>query len=435
MHIISPTNNFDFSGVSLADQPSMVNDNVFIPLTYNRKPMYIQTPVGTTKSGIVCRPNSKHVDLLFDTALDATAEFNEWIKMLEHKCRSLVVDKSGTWFQHPLDTSDMDDSMMDIVKSFHSGRYYSLRSQIKSARTNQGDDARDEIIVYTEDKNLVSMTDITAESRVISILEIRGLQFSDKLVRFEIDVKQMMTLAPEPTHAPEPDSEPDLEPEPEPEPIDLFNTCQIETESETETSRVGVGGANGVVEPRATNLGLGSPDTPVWEDTDAANNNIPTDEFREEDYGSPPQSLALSAVPPSIMIEIDDAKRRVIELGEMPAARDDDAPTVPTPTSTLIPIIKNTDTDGDTDGDGDGDGDMVEVTATDLLGGDLSHPSLSLKPKRDIYYAMYRTAKKRSDVFKQEYLRALAESADIKHKYGLNDEEDGADETEDEIDP
>ena len=404
MHIINPTRDFDFSNVSVADQPLLVNDNVFVPLTYNGNPMYVQTPVGTTKSGIVCRTHSKHVDLLFDTASDATAEFNAWIKMLEQKCRDLVVEKSDLWFQNSLDTSDVDDSMMSIAKSFESGRYYSLRSQIKSSHPN-----RDELIVYTEDKHLVSMADITAESRIISILEIRGLHFSDKLVRFEIDVKQMMTLTPEP------------EPEPmELEPINLFSACQIETELDTETLHVGGAGADVKVDPRATNLGLGSPETiysanaPPFEGNEDSTTNIVTDEFLEEDYDSPPMSLALATVP-SITIEIDAAKEEVIELGEMPAVKSDSAPSPAPP-----PIIK----------DRVDDDDMVEITATDMLG-DLSQPSLSLKPKREIYYAMYRTAKKRSDVFKQEYQRALAESVEIMRKYGLNvDDEDGADEHE-----
>jgi len=62
--------------------------------------------------------------------------------------------------------------------------------------------------IYDENENSLSMADLTTESYIISILEISGIKFTTRNFQIEIDVKQVMVLDKEP----------------------LFNSCLIKTD-------------------------------------------------------------------------------------------------------------------------------------------------------------------------------------------------------------
>jgi hypothetical protein len=76
----------------------------FSKLTCSNKPLYIQTPICTTKNGIVITGKKKYLDLIFDTEHNS---FIKFIEDLENKLYNIILEKSSEWFENKLDYDDI----------------------------------------------------------------------------------------------------------------------------------------------------------------------------------------------------------------------------------------------------------------------------------------------------------------------------------------
>jgi len=138
-----------------------------------------------------------------DLMFDKNAEtLVNWFENLEERCRKLIFEKRDAWFQNSLEENDIEAAFNSIIRIYKSGKYYLVRTGVKN--DNNGLPA---IKLYNENEVPLKIEDIKAETNVISILEIQGIKFTSRNFQIEIELKQVMAMNCEP----------------------VFNSCLIKT--------------------------------------------------------------------------------------------------------------------------------------------------------------------------------------------------------------
>jgi len=186
-NIIVPSNSFDFSLLSLAQPTGIQNGAYFTKINYKGKPLYIQTPKGLTKQGFIKNGKKIYTDLIFDNNDES---FILWLENLETKCQDLIFEKGESWFQKPLDKNDIETAFASPIRLYKSGKFYLVRANVKVNATNNIPNIK----IYDENENSLTIDEITNETNIISIIEIQGIKFTSRNFQIEIELKQIMTM-------------------------------------------------------------------------------------------------------------------------------------------------------------------------------------------------------------------------------------------------
>jgi len=198
-NIIEPNEFFDFSKLSLAHPSGIQGGAYFTRIEHNNKPLYIQTTKSLTRQGFVKTGKKYYCDLMFDKNSEILIN---WFENLEERCQKLIYEKKDSWFQNSLEENDIESAFNSIIRVYKSGKYYLVRTNVKNTRTDEPS-----IKIYNESEIPLSITDVTNETNIVSILEIQGIKFTSRNFQIEIEIKQVMVL----------DNEP------------IFNNCLIKT--------------------------------------------------------------------------------------------------------------------------------------------------------------------------------------------------------------
>jgi hypothetical protein len=183
-NIVEPTFDFDFSKLYLGSPISKSSGTYFTKILYNNKSLYVQTPKSLTKQGFIKNCKKIYADLMF-TNFDNL--FIDWIERLQNKCEELLYERSQTWFETKIEKDDIETAFTSPIKVFKSGKNYLIRVN-----------AKPEIKIYDELNHLVELESITNDKNIISILEIQGIKFTSKNFQIEIELKQCMSVSPDP---------------------------------------------------------------------------------------------------------------------------------------------------------------------------------------------------------------------------------------------
>ena len=184
-NIIEPTIDYDFSKLYLGPPTSLAGGAYFTRIMYNtNKQLFIQTPKCLTKQGFIKSGKKIYTDLMFD---NNDTVFINWIENLESQCQELIFSKGQNWFETKLEKEDIESAFTSAFKIFKSGKYYLLRVNVKQ-----------NIKIYDETDQIISIDDITADKTIISILEIQGIKFTSRNFQIEIELKQSMIVSPDP---------------------------------------------------------------------------------------------------------------------------------------------------------------------------------------------------------------------------------------------
>ena len=189
-NIIEPNETFDFSKLSLAHPSGIQGGAYFTKIEYNSKPLYIQTAKSLTRQGFVKTGKKYYCDLMFDKNAETLIN---WFENLEIRCQKLILEKKDAWFQNTLEESDVESAFNSRIRIYKSGKYYLVRTNIRNNHTNMPS-----IKIYDETEIPLTMSDITNETNIISILEIQGIKFTSRNFQIEIELKQVMLLNNEP---------------------------------------------------------------------------------------------------------------------------------------------------------------------------------------------------------------------------------------------
>ncbi len=186
-NIIEPNQNFDFSQISLAQPVGLQGGAYFTKILLNGKSLYIQSPKSLSRQGFVKTGKKIHCDLMFD---NMNGTFIQWIENLEQKCQELIFEKAESWFQNPLEKDDIESAFISSLKIYKSGKFYLLRTNVKTNNLT----GSPIIKIFNENESIMQMEDVTLETNMVSIIEIQGIRFTSKNFQIEMEIKQVMVL-------------------------------------------------------------------------------------------------------------------------------------------------------------------------------------------------------------------------------------------------
>ena len=186
-NIIQPNDSFDFSTISLAHPTGIQGGAYFTKIYNNGKPLYIQTPKSLTKQGFIKNGKKIYADLMFD---NNDEQFIHWLENLETKCQDLIFEKKDSWFENQLDKNDIETAFTSPMRIYKSGKFYLVRVNVKVAASTNLTSVK----IYNENETPLTIDDVTNETNIISILEIQGIKFTSRNFQIEIELKQSMIL-------------------------------------------------------------------------------------------------------------------------------------------------------------------------------------------------------------------------------------------------
>ena len=178
---------FDFDKLNLAKPQQIPGGSFFIRLSHADKPLYIQPPKCNTKNGFLKANKKYYTDLMFT---NENISFIEWMENLENKCQQLIYNNRIDWFESEMEMHDIENYFTSPLKIFKSGKYYLARVNIS---TNLG---KPSLQIYNEDEELVPMDFVKENMNTMSIIEIKGIKCSATCFQIAFDLKQMMVMKP-----------------------------------------------------------------------------------------------------------------------------------------------------------------------------------------------------------------------------------------------
>ena len=184
-HIYNTDTSFDFNSLHLAKPQPFPGGNYFMRLTVSGKPLYIQPPKCIMKQGFAKSGKKYYSDFMFS---NENTEFIEWMEKIETFCQDTIYKNSSDWFEDKMDMGDIENYFTSPLKIYKSGKFYNLRVNIA---LNLG---KPLIKIYNENEEQIDFQDLKENTNILSILEIKGIKCSATSFQIEFDVKQIMTV-------------------------------------------------------------------------------------------------------------------------------------------------------------------------------------------------------------------------------------------------
>ena len=184
--IIPNINTFEFEQLRLLPATGIQGGAYFTKFEYNNNPLYIQTCKTFTKQGLVKSGKRYYCDLMFDTTNE---DIITWFEEFENKCYDLMYEKKDRWFQGSISREDIENTFTPTLRVYKSGKFYLVRANIKTNSSNEL-----EFKIYDEEQNHLGKESFTNQSKIISILEISGIKFTQQKFQIEIALKQCMII-------------------------------------------------------------------------------------------------------------------------------------------------------------------------------------------------------------------------------------------------
>jgi hypothetical protein len=287
-------------------------------------------------------------------------DFIQWMEDLESTVCKSIYENRAKWFESEMELHDIENYFTSPLKIYKSGKFYLVRTNIP---TRLG---KISLTIYDEEENVVDHESLKEETNLITILEVQGIKCSARSFQIEIEVKQMMTL----------------------NPTDLFEKCIIKTNSKPKIQ------------------------------------SEPEPEEKEEIQV---ENITMTALPVSEILEepshIEEKKSESNDLGlndildqdeqEEPNNQENPVSTDPQTVEPVLDIGLENEIIEDSLAEFNLELDTVPETET-----------VQLKPRNDVYYEMYRAAKRKAKMAKNLALKSYLEAKNIKSTYMLDDVSD-----------
>ena len=178
---------YDFTKLKLQNPKGIQGGAFFSKLVFDENTVLIQTPKCLTKDGIHKTEKRIYCDLKFSYENE---EFFDWIKHLEERVQNLIYEKSTLWFHNDMDMDSIEYHWQTLLRSYKKNSHL-LRSFIQKPRNFNSTKL---IQIYDEQENPLSLDDIKNDTEIISILEIKGLKFTSQSFCLEFYLRQIMVL-------------------------------------------------------------------------------------------------------------------------------------------------------------------------------------------------------------------------------------------------
>ena len=373
-NIFQPNDRFDFSHLSLAHPTGIQGGAYFTKIQMHNKPLYIETPKSLTRQGFVKNGKKIYCDLMFD---NNDEQFIHWLENLENTCQELIYKKGDSWFENKLEKSDIETAFASPIRIYKSGKYYLVRVNVKvNYNTNVPS-----IKIYNETETPITIDDVTQDNYIISILEIQGIKFTSRNFQIEMELKQAMVLSSE----------------------KIFENCLIKTSLKSNIIQE-AGSLNVANLKRLEEL---SKDQEQNKESNAEQNKKPETE-----------KLLENCEPTS------DKNSNSLEFSTA-SAREADKLSNLNKNDGAKEIYETPDLELDLD---------LALTEVNLESNIDNLETITLKKPNQVYYEIYKTARKKAKDAKRIAIMAFLEAKNIKKTYMLEDLDDSEDSEDSDMD-
>lgn len=185
--IYDANDRFNFEKLVLTKPTIITGGNYFIKLLVNDNPLYIQPPKCKLKQGISKAGKRLFADLMFTNEND---QFVRWMENLENHCQQNIFNNREKWFDGELEMTDIENYFTPPLKVYKSGKFYIIRTNINTIL------GKSVLKIYDENENEVDMDNINENMNIMTILEIQGIKCSARSFQIEIELKQMLVMNP-----------------------------------------------------------------------------------------------------------------------------------------------------------------------------------------------------------------------------------------------
>jgi hypothetical protein len=365
--IYEPNAAFPFEKMTMISPTVLSGGNYFLKMLVNQGPLYIQMPKSKTKGGIIQSGKRSYCDLLFT---NEDEELIQWMEDLEKFACQYIYDHREKWFETEMELTDIENYFASPLKTFRSGKFYLGRANIPQRL------GKIHLKIFNEEHQSVEVDTITDKTDMISIVEIQGIKCSARSFQIEMEVKQMMTL----------------------ETKDLFETCIFGAKTSTQESLAKDSGES-------------------IDDNSRSLVDIDTTDNQEQD---------------TVFIQTEPSEMSTLEdfLGESTLENTSG------PNGENNITLENNDNDDDDISDTPSLENMEETQPLHLdeMEVDVMNELIAdqevvhIKARNDVYYELYREARKKGQIAKKMALDAYLEANKIKQTYHLESDEDESDE-------
>jgi hypothetical protein len=324
--IYEPTKEFPFAQITLSAPMPIAGGNHHIKYFMQGKSLYLQTPVCRIRGGLsldLSGNKRPYCDLMF------TNDNEDWIRWMEeletYTCK-YIFEHRETWFSTPLEMADIENSFQSPLKIYKSGKFYLARTMIPVRL------GKVTLKIYDDSEREVVPSMVTEETEVMTILQVHGIKCSTRSFQVELELKQMLVMAP----------------------TNVFEKCLLL-------------GSNRLTKPTIP--------------SDAAAESIDDEPTRndEEDHHHEGEEEEVAIVLPRV----------------------EEAALAPSEEMLLQPVDISLDESGE----------PVEI-----------------KPRNEVFYEIYREARRKAKEARAVALAAYLEAKHIKNTYNLEDDDDSAEE-------
>jgi len=369
--IFEPNLKFNFENLTLSPPTSILGGNYFIKFQISGNPLYIQSPKCYTKQGIIKAGKKMYCDLLMSNDHE---QFIQWMENLENYSQEYIFKNREKWFETDLEKHDIENSFLSPVKTYKSGKFYTTRTNIPICL------GKSSLKIYDENEQDVNIELIKDNTNIIAIMEVQGIKCSARSFQIEIELKQIMVLKPK----------------------NLFEKCIIKSSQSIDT----------LTQPVSTQLSnvpfnldenityTLSPENLIKLDSSKAvndtkiNNDLESNNLESNDLESND-------------LESNNLESNNLESNNLELNDEDDIFA-----HNNFNSIKNSSNLTE-----------VEFTLDELPENDV----IQLKKRNDVYYQMYKEAKKKAKIAKNLALSTYLDAKRIKNTYMLDEIDDDSD--------
>jgi len=379
MEIYTTDDSFDFSKLVLTKPTQISGGNYFIRCLVNNNPLYIQPPKCKTKQGIIKAGKKHYVDLMFT---NENEDFIRWMENLENYCQQFIFKNKDKWFDGDMELHDIENYFTSPIKLYKSGKYYITRVNLNVVLN------KPIFKIYDENENEIDMEKIIDNTNAITIVEIQGIKCSSRSFQIEIDLKQMLVL----------------------QPTNIFEKCVIKS---------------GVTKPVRSDTNIALAQLNVFNEIDVGddadkimishdNNDLPIDAMDSSNDKDNLENFENTLVTVEPLEPVDPLE--TVETVETVEEQKDASDNI-VPLAAVIEILE------DPDLSMKNDIEEIELHLEELN----ESESIQLKKRDDVYYEMYREARKKAKIARDLALSSYLEAKRIKNTYMLTDIEDSDD--------
>jgi len=370
--IYETNSSFQFDKLLLSSPKLIAGGNHFIKYSISNSSLYIEPPKCAIKGSISKTTKRSYCDLIFS---NQDIEFITWMEDLEtHTCKQ-IFENRAKWFESDMELSDIENYFASPMKSYKSGNNYLVRTNIP---TRLG---KINLKIYNENEEEIDPDTITEDTNVVTVLEVQGIKCSARSFQIEFEVKQMLQIAP----------------------VDMFDKCILlkKNISNIDTIPIPLDDIN-----NRENITL---DRDVLKDsgTDDFTNEtdiIADDEDSiEKDPSNSPNNESVDDENCEQTVKTESNDQKYLEASsEMPDIR-------------ANANIQETNI-------------FSDLTEFDMNLDDIEKSDqIQIRARNDIYYELYKEARKKARISRNLALQSYLEAKEIKTKYDLDDIESDED--------